>query len=113
MAKLLGKIKMKSNEEITGLITIRNYLFAALNDSAVFDRQTYNYISNIKVLIDKKIMSLLMDEEFKNYIDYGNVKKALKEVTDLNNIKAGLVNGEKQKAVVINEEGRPIIKTKT
>jgi hypothetical protein len=42
------------------------------------------------LMIDKKIVSLLQSDDFREYVNYGDVRKAVEEVASLNNIKSGL-----------------------
>lgn len=76
-------------KEILDLISIRQYLATTVNNPA-FDRPTVNFVSHSLILVDKKIVSLLQGEDFKEYINYGDVKQAVKEVVDQNNIRSGL-----------------------
>jgi hypothetical protein len=79
---------MKLNE-ITDLITVRQYVYNSISNSSI-DKATVNVMSGMLILIDKKILSLLQDNKFKEYIDYKDVKKAVEEVVRINNIKSGL-----------------------
>ena len=42
------------------------------------------------LMIDKKIITLLQSDVFKEYINYNDVKKVIEEVANINNIKSGL-----------------------
>jgi hypothetical protein len=42
------------------------------------------------LMIDKKIVSLLRSDDFKEYVEYKDVRKAIEEVANANNIKSGL-----------------------
>ena len=75
--------------EITSLIQIRDFIVETQNNPA-FDRQTVNYLSKTQLLIDKKIVALLQDQGFKDYINFADAQKALEEAAKNNNIKSGL-----------------------
>ena len=42
------------------------------------------------LMLDKKIMDLLQSNDFKEYIEYKDVRKAIEEAANINNIKSGL-----------------------
>lgn len=73
--------------ELVDLITIRQYV---VNSTAnpTMDREAYRYLNGSLIMIDKKIMSLLQGDEFKEYINYADVKKAIQEVANITNIKS-------------------------
>lgn len=73
--------------ELVDLITIRQYV---VNSTAnpTMDREAYRYLNGSLIMIDKKIMSLLQSDEFKEYINYADVKKAIQEVANITNIKS-------------------------
>jgi hypothetical protein len=76
--------------EINQLITIRQYIVNSISNSNI-DRSTVNVLSGMLLLIDNKILKALQTDEFKEYIEYKDVKKAIFEVAKLNNIKSGLM----------------------
>lgn len=76
-------------EELTHLISIRNYVINTINNSAI-DRAAVNELSGILILVDRKIIGILRGEGFKEYIGYQGAKQAIEEVARLNNIKSGL-----------------------
>lgn len=75
--------------EINSLINIRQYALNSLNNSAI-DRPTVNYLNGILHLLDKKIIGILSTDEFKEYINYSNVKETIQEIAKLNNFKSSL-----------------------
>jgi hypothetical protein len=75
--------------EITSLISIRDYTNNALGNPAL-DRATIKELHGILILLDKKIIGLLRSEQFKEYIDYKDVQKAIYDVAMITNIKSGL-----------------------
>lgn len=77
--------------ELNSLIGVRTYVINVINNSA-FDRTIVNDLNGMLILLDKKIVSLLRGVEFKQYIGFEDVKKAIQEVVDLNNIKSGIVS---------------------
>lgn len=76
-------------QEIVDLINIRQYVVNATANPTM-DRAAVNYLNGALIMIDKKIMSLLQSDSFKEYINYGDVRKAIEEVAKITNIKSGL-----------------------
>lgn len=76
-------------KELTDLITIRSYVVDTSNNGSI-NRATVTYMNNLLLLLDKKIIALLGTDEFKEYVDFKDVKKAIEEVVNNNNIKSGL-----------------------
>lgn len=76
-------------QEIVNLISIRQYVVNSTANPAL-DRKSVNYMNGVLLMIDKKIMSLLEDDRFKEYINYKDVRKAVEEVVKLNDIKSGI-----------------------
>lgn len=75
--------------ELVNLITIRQYVVNSTGNSSI-DRPTVNFMNGALLMIDKKIISLLQGDEFRGYIEYKDVRKAIEEVAHNNNIKSGL-----------------------
>jgi hypothetical protein len=75
--------------ELSDLISIRQYV---MNASANFsiDRAAVNDLGGILLMLDKKIIDILRDKEFKDYIDYEDVQEVKNAVIMRNNIKSGL-----------------------
>lgn len=76
-------------KELVDLITIRQYVVNSTANPAI-DRAAVNYMNGALLMLDKKIMSLLQGDDFKDYINYKDVRKAVEEVANNNNIKSGL-----------------------
>lgn len=76
-------------KEITDLITIRQYVVNSTGNPAI-DRATVNVMNGMLILIDNKIMKLLQADDFKSYIGYQDVRKAIEDVARITNIKSGL-----------------------
>jgi hypothetical protein len=76
-------------KELTDLIAIRQYVVNSTANPAI-DRETVTYMNGILILIDKKIVGLLKSNDFKEYVDYQNVRKAIEDVARITNIKSGL-----------------------
>ena len=76
-------------QELLDLISIRNYVVISVNNP-IFDRDTVRDLNGILILIDKKIAALLTGKEFKEYIGFSNVRKAIEEVRYQTNIKSGI-----------------------
>jgi hypothetical protein len=78
-------------KELTDLINIRQYVVNSTGNPAI-DRAAVNAMNGTLILLDKKIMSILMGEDFREYIGYANVRKAIEEIAQITNIKSGLNN---------------------
>ena len=76
-------------QELTDLIAVRSYVVSSSGNGAL-DRGTVKYMNGILLLIDKKIISLLQANDFKEYIQYQDLQKAIADVVSVNNIKSGL-----------------------
>ncbi len=77
-------------EELTNLISIRNYVANTINNTQSIDRPTVTELNGMLILMDNKIISILKDKEFKSYIGYQDVRRAIEDVVKLNNIKSSL-----------------------
>jgi hypothetical protein len=75
--------------ELVNLITVRQYVVNSTGNASI-DRATVNVLNGMLLMIDKKILALLQDNDFKEYISYKDVRKAIEEVANHNNIKSGL-----------------------
>jgi hypothetical protein len=75
--------------ELVSLISVRQYVVNSTSNPAI-DRATVNYMNNILLMIDKKIIALLQNDEFKEYVNYKDIRKAIEDVANINNIKSGL-----------------------
>lgn len=76
-------------KEITDLISIRQYVVNSTG-SPYLDRATVNVMNGMLILLDNKILGLLQSEEFKKYINYQDVRKAIEDAARVTNIKSGL-----------------------
>lgn len=76
-------------KELVDLITIRQYVVNSTANAAI-DRSVVNYMNGALLMIDKKILTILQSDDFREYIDYKNVRKAIEDVANINNIKSGL-----------------------
>lgn len=76
-------------KELVDLISIRQYVRYAIEFPTI-DKATVSEMNGTLLLIDKKIMEILKGKEFKKFIDYKDVTKAIQEVANITNIKSGL-----------------------
>lgn len=76
-------------KEIIDLIAVRQYVVNSTANPTI-NRETVSYMNGLLILIDRKIVNLLKSSEFKEYIDYQNVRQAIEEVAKITNIKSGL-----------------------
>ncbi len=76
-------------QEITNLISLRQYVQDSLSNPTI-DRQTISYLNGVLIMIDKKLIAQLKSDEFKEYINYSDVKQSIEDVARITNIKSGL-----------------------
>jgi hypothetical protein len=76
-------------KELTDLIDIRQYVVNSTANPTI-DRETVNYMNGLLIMLDKKIIGLLKSDDFKDYVNYKDVRKAIEEVARITNIKSGL-----------------------
>jgi hypothetical protein len=75
--------------EINNLIMIRQYVVNSTSNPSI-DRATVSVMNGMLILIDNKILKLLQGDDFKEYIGYKDVRRAIEEVARITNIKSGL-----------------------
>ena len=80
-------------QELTYLIKIREYVFNSINLPTI-DRKTVKELNDMLLLLDKKIIGLITDVDFKDYIGYKDVQKAKIEAARITNIYSGIANKE-------------------
>lgn len=78
-------------KELVDLITIRQYVANSVGNPAI-DRGTVTEMNHTLLLLDRKIVNLLKSSQFKEYVDFKDIKQVVKEVADINNIRSGMVN---------------------
>lgn len=76
-------------KELVDLISIRQYVRYALEFPTI-DKSTVSEMNGTLILIDKKIIEILKSSDFKEYIDYKDVSKAIQDVASITNIRSGL-----------------------
>lgn len=76
-------------KELIDLIAIRQYVVNATANPAI-DRATITYMSDLLLLTDKKIIGLLMSNEFKEYVEYKNYRQLREDAARITNIRSGL-----------------------
>lgn len=69
-------------KEISELISIRNYVSESMSNFSI-DKSSINTLSGILILLDKKIISALTCDEFKEFIGFSDVKRAVEEVRNM------------------------------
>lgn len=65
-------------KELSDLITIRNYVLVSVDDFAI-DKETSRYMGDLKLMLDQKIIELLKDEKFKDYVGYDGLTEVKQE----------------------------------
>lgn len=76
-------------KELNDLINVRQYVVNSTGNSSI-DRATVNYMNNLLIMIDRKIIDILKSDDFKEYVNYKDVRQAIEEVVKITNIKSGL-----------------------
>jgi hypothetical protein len=76
-------------KELTDLIEIRQYVVNSTGNPAI-SRETVRDMNGMLILLDNKIMSILLSEDFKEYMGFKDVRKAIEDVARITNIKSGL-----------------------
>jgi hypothetical protein len=82
-------------KELSELIKIREYVANSVATSTI-ERKTITELNNLLLLIDKKIITLLLGDEFKEYVDYKNVQEAKEAAVRITNIYAGIEDRKKK-----------------
>ena len=75
MTDLLDLVKRKRRykmefEKIEKLFSVREYIVSYLSSSVKSNVKIVNYLNNCLSMIDKKIISYLSSDEFKEFINY-------------------------------------------
>jgi hypothetical protein len=76
-------------QELLDLIAIRSYVVNSVANP-IFERAIVRDLDGILILLDKKIAGILTGKDFKEYIGFADVRKAIEEVARTTNIKSGL-----------------------
>ena len=76
-------------QELLNLVSIRSYVVNAVANP-IFDRATVRDLDGILILLDRRIAGILIGPDFKEYIGYADVRKAIEDVRNITNIKSGL-----------------------
>lgn len=66
-------------KELLDLIAIRSYVVSSVANP-IFDRATIKEMDGLLILLDKKIATTLTGDEFKEYIGFSGLKKAIQEI---------------------------------
>lgn len=76
-------------KEITDLVAIRQYVVNQIGNGSI-SRENVSILNGMLILVDNKIIGLLKSDEFKDYIGYKDVRKAIEDVARITNIKSGI-----------------------
>ena len=87
-------------KDISDLIHIRNYVYGAINNSALHKTVAHE-LNKIQILLDNTIVEHILSVEFKDLIGFEGVDAAVKEARANNNIKQGMSN--------LKQEGVPVV----
>lgn len=85
----LGLSAPSQSQEIQSLITIREYINVMINN---YNREKKDLadLRSMLILIDNKIVSMLLSDQFKEYVDFKNARAAMVKAAEVNNIKSGM-----------------------
>ena len=73
-------------DEVTNLIKIQDYIDKALNMGATTNVQAKE-LSDLQLLINKKIFDVLTSEDFKDYVEFHKLSEIKKAAVEYSNIK--------------------------
>lgn len=76
-------------KELTDLIAIRQYMANAAGNYNI-SKDTVNYLSKLILMVDIKLVELLQSNEFKKYVNYQDIDKAVVEARLRSDIKSGI-----------------------
>lgn len=76
-------------KELTDLMDVRQYVVNSTANPTI-DRETVKYMNGLLIMLDKKIIAILKSDDFKEYVDYKDVRQAIEDVARITNIKSGL-----------------------
>ena len=76
-------------KEMTDLIAIRQYMANAAGNYNL-NKDTVNYLAKLILMVDIKLVELLQNSEFKKYVNYQDVDKAVIEARLRSDIKSGI-----------------------
>jgi len=76
-------------KELTDLMDVRQYVVNSTANPTI-DRETVKYMNGLLIMLDNKIIGILKSDEFKEYVNYKDVRKAIEDVARITNIKSGL-----------------------
>jgi hypothetical protein len=74
------------------LINLRGFVTLMINNYNRSKTEVADIIA-MSTLIDNKIVSMLLSDEFKDYVHFNEAKNALAKARENNNIKSGLRTG--------------------
>lgn len=86
-AKMAGP--PSQSQEIQSLIVIREYINVMINN---YNREKKDLadLRSMLILVDNKIVSMLLSDQFKEYVDFQNARAAMIKAAEVNNIKSGM-----------------------
>ena len=87
-------------KDVSDLIHIRNYVYGAINNSAL-NKKVAHELNKIQILLDNTIVEHVLSAEFKDLIGFDDVDAAVKEAAKNNNIKTGRPG--------LSQEGIPVV----
>lgn len=88
-ASKLGHSAPSQSQEIQSLIVIREYVNVMINNYNR-DKKDLAELRSMLILIDNKIVSMLLSDQFKEYVDFKNARAAMLKAAEVNNIKSGM-----------------------
>lgn len=75
-----------NTDEVTNLIKIQDYIDKALNMGSTTNSQAKE-LSDLQLLINRKIFEVLISDDFKDYIEYYKLSEVKKAAVEHSNIK--------------------------
>lgn len=78
-----------SLDEINSLINIRDYINLMINNYNR-SKDEFGQLKQLTVLVDNKIMSLILSDNFKAYVNFEQAAEAIAKAAKNNDIKSGM-----------------------
>ena len=76
-------------EELVNLIKVRDYVSNSINNYSI-EKSIVNELGLILALLDKKIVGMIRNSDFKDYIHFDDAKKTMEDIVKMNNLKSSL-----------------------
>jgi hypothetical protein len=76
--------------ELTSLIAVRTFVINSIGISTI-TREQVNILNGVQLLLDEKIIGLLTEQSFQDYIGYADVHNAKQRAREITSIYSGIL----------------------